>query len=100
MSLHMVVLAQEQAKQWSRKDKLIPLFLHGWFFSSLSPMFKKSFLNNTIRYSLRLNSYFSLLFYIYPSGHLDFYVWPYINPEYSLEGLMLKLKLQYLGHLM
>ena len=23
-----------------------------------------------------------------------------INPEYSLEGLMLKLKLQYLGHLM
>ena len=63
-------------------------------------MFKKSFLNNTIRYSLRLNSYFSLLFYIYPSGHLDFYIWPYINPEYSLEGLMLKLKLQYFGHLM
>jgi len=24
----------------------------------------------------------------------------YINPEYSLEGLMLKLKLQYFGHLM
>ena len=24
----------------------------------------------------------------------------YINPEYSLEGLMLKLKLQYYGHLM
>ena len=23
-----------------------------------------------------------------------------INPEYSMEGLMLKLKLQYLGHLM
>ena len=23
-----------------------------------------------------------------------------INPEYSLEGLMLKLKLQYIGHLM
>ena len=23
-----------------------------------------------------------------------------INPEYSLEGLMLRLKLQYLGHLM
>ena len=23
-----------------------------------------------------------------------------INPEYSLEGLMMKLKLQYLGHLM
>ena len=23
-----------------------------------------------------------------------------INPEYSLEGLMLQLKLQYLGHLM
>ena len=25
---------------------------------------------------------------------------PEINPEYSLEGLMLKLKLQYFGHLM
>ena len=25
---------------------------------------------------------------------------PGINPEYSLEGLMLKLKLQYFGHLM
>ena len=24
---------------------------------------------------------------------------PKINPEYSLEGLMLKLKLQYFGHL-
>ena len=24
----------------------------------------------------------------------------YLNPEYSLEGLMLKLKLQYFGHLM
>ena len=23
-----------------------------------------------------------------------------VNPEYSLEGLMLKLKLQYFGHLM
>ena len=23
-----------------------------------------------------------------------------VNPEYSLEGLMLKLKLQYVGHLM
>ena len=57
----MVVLAKEQAKQWSKKDKLIPLFLHGWFFS-LSPMFKKSFLNNTIRYSLRLNSYLVCFF--------------------------------------
>ena len=27
-------------------------------------------------------------------------VHPKINPEYSLEGLMLKLKLQYFGHLM
>ena len=26
--------------------------------------------------------------------------WFEINPEYSLEGLMLKLKLQYCGHLM
>ena len=25
---------------------------------------------------------------------------PLFNPEYSLEGLMLKLKLQYFGHLM
>ena len=25
---------------------------------------------------------------------------PKINPEYSLEGLMLKVKLQYFGHLM
>ena len=29
----------------------------------------------------------------------DFHVF-YINPEYSLEGLMLKLKLQYFEHLM
>ena len=28
------------------------------------------------------------------------YILKEINPEYSLEGLMLKLKLQYLGHLM
>ena len=27
-------------------------------------------------------------------------IWKEINPEYSLEGLMLKLKLQYVGHLM
>ena len=27
-------------------------------------------------------------------------IWKKINPEYSLEGLMLKLKLQYFGHLM
>ena len=27
-------------------------------------------------------------------------IWKEINPEYSLEGLMLKLKLQYFGHLM
>ena len=26
--------------------------------------------------------------------------WMFISPEYSLEGLMLKLKLQYFGHLM
>ena len=25
---------------------------------------------------------------------------PKVNPEYSLEGLMMKLKLQYFGHLM
>ena len=29
-----------------------------------------------------------------------FYDLKEINPEYSLEGLMLKLKLQYFGHLM
>ena len=28
------------------------------------------------------------------------YILKEINPEYSLEGLMLKLKLQYFGHLM
>ena len=27
-------------------------------------------------------------------------IWTEISPEYSLEGLMLKLKLQYFGHLM
>ena len=27
-------------------------------------------------------------------------IWKEISPEYSLEGLMLKLKLQYFGHLM
>ena len=27
-------------------------------------------------------------------------IWKEANPEYSLEGLMLKLKLQYFGHLM
>ena len=31
---------------------------------------------------------------------LDQSNWREINPEYSLEGLMLKLKLQYFGHLM
>ena len=33
-------------------------------------------------------------------GKDDVYILKEINPEYSLEGLMLKLKLQYFGHLM
>ena len=32
-----------------------------------------------------------------PSNH---FILKEISPEYSLEGLMLKLKLQYIGHLM
>ena len=32
-------------------------------------------------------------------GKDDVYILKEINPEYSLEGLMLKLKLQYFGHL-
>ena len=51
------------------------------------------------------------LFYYAPKSHLEVFwetwvVWrssqlilKEINPEYSLEGLMLKLKLQYFGHL-
>ena len=34
------------------------------------------------------------------AGRSDQLVLKEINPEYSLEGLMLKLKLQYFGHLM
>ena len=34
---------------------------------------------------------------VMPSNHL---ILKDISPEYSLEGLMLKLKLQYFGHLM
>ena len=34
------------------------------------------------------------------AGRSDQSILKEINPEYSLEGLMLKLKLQYLGHLM
>ena len=33
-------------------------------------------------------------------GRLSQSILKEINPEYSLEGLMLKLKLQYFGHLM
>ena len=35
-----------------------------------------------------------------PESPLDCKEIKEINPEYSLEGLMLKLKLQYFGHLM
>jgi len=35
-----------------------------------------------------------------PHGRLNESILKEINPEYSLEGLMLKLKLQYFGHLM
>jgi len=34
------------------------------------------------------------------AGKLNWSILKEINPEYSLKGLMLKLKLQYLGHLM
>ena len=39
------------------------------------------------------------------NSHTIWFYWgqtqlPFITPEYSLEGLMLKLKLQYFGHLM
>ena len=34
------------------------------------------------------------------AGRLNESILKEINPEYSLEGLMLKLKLQYFGHLM
>ena len=33
-------------------------------------------------------------------GYFFLVPWKEINPEYSLGGLMLKLKLQYFGHLM
>ena len=38
---------------------------------------------------------------IYPHVCIYIYIYPKeISPEYSLEGLMLRLKLQYFGHLM
>ena len=36
----------------------------------------------------------------WPASRYSQYILKEINPEYSLEGLMLKLKLQYFGHLM
>ena len=41
----------------------------------------------------------ALLNYKAKNKSLSYARWE-INPEYSLEGLMLKLKLQYFGHLM
>ena len=42
-----------------------------------------------------------IIFHSIPLESFEFYmVWNEINPEYSLEGLMLKLKLQYFSHLM
>ena len=40
------------------------------------------------------------VFYIYLKTWFNQSILKEISPEYSLEGLMLKLKLQYLGHLM
>ena len=37
---------------------------------------------------------------LWTSGRLNQSVLKELNPEYSLEGLMMKLKLQYFGHLM
>jgi len=36
----------------------------------------------------------------WPARRTNQFILKEINPEYSLEGLMLKLKLQHLGHLM
>ena len=41
-----------------------------------------------------------LLRVLYTTRRLNQTILKEINPEYSLEGLMLKLKLQYFGHLM
>ena len=41
-----------------------------------------------------------LLGVLWTAGRSNQSVLEEINPEYSLEGLMLKLKLQYLGHMM
>ena len=42
----------------------------------------------------------SLLRVLWTAKRLNQLILKEINPEYSLEGLMLKLKLQYFGHLM
>ena len=47
-----------------------------------------------IRIEIKLAAYLSALIYLNQSIRKK------INPEYLLEGLMLKLKLQYFGHLM
>ena len=41
-----------------------------------------------------------LLRVLWPAGRSNQWILKKISPEYSLEGLMLKLKLQYFGHLM
>ena len=38
------------------------------------------------------------LYYIWTAGRSNQSILKKINPEYSLEGLMVKLKLQYFGH--
>ena len=50
--------------------------------------------------SKRSNQSFVLLHFLVPEPGTNQSIWRKINPEYSLEGLKLKLKLQYSGHLM
>ena len=51
-------------------------------------------------YAIKLWCQRRLLRVPWPAGRSNQSILKEINPEYALEGLMLKLKLQYLGHLM
>ena len=70
--------------------------------------FNLQFLENTIGFfaSMSLNDAFELwcwrrfLRVLWTARRSNQFILNEISPEYSLEGLMLKLKLQYFGHLM
>ena len=66
---------------WASVQKIC----HHLFFSSFSLFFYFIFI---------FILFYFILFYLFFCHHLN------LTPEYSLEGLMLKLKLQYFGHLM